>query len=108
LQTSSHPASWSIDGDDGVRDHLDALSSELDVELVAVVRLVPNQLLGKRLQEALYQGVFDELRFMSRTTRNPAGERKTIVVGHCHDLGQSRLAAAVLLLVLAFLLALVA
>src|SRR5205814_5865413 len=74
------------------RNQLDAASSELGIERVAVVRLVPDQLFGERLEEACLQRVVDELRFMSCTTRNPARERKAIAVCHCHDLG--RLAAS--------------
>src|SRR5207245_6445425 len=69
-------------------DHLDTALGQLGVERVAVVGAVPDQLLRKCTDETRFQGVDDELRFMSRTTRNPTGDRKAIAVCHCHDLGR--------------------
>ena len=73
-------------------DHLDAKLCELRIEAVAVVRAVADEAFRKSLQESSVKGVEDELRFASLTRRNPDGDRKTIAVCHCHDLG--RLAAA--------------
>jgi hypothetical protein len=74
------------------RDHLDLARCELAVEAVAIVRLVADEPFRRLFEEVLVEGVDDELAFMSLTTCNPSGERKTITVCHCHDLG--RLAAS--------------
>jgi len=74
------------------RDHLDPKRRELSIESVAVVSLVPDEPLRQGPDEAGLQGVDDVSRFMSLTTRNPQGDRKTMAVRHCHELG--RLAAS--------------
>jgi hypothetical protein len=74
------------------RDHLDALTRQIGVESVAVVGHVADQAFGQRLEESLLKRAQDELCFMTLTTRNPDGDRKTMAVDHCHDLG--RLAAS--------------
>jgi hypothetical protein len=51
------------------RDHLGAHLGELCVERVGVVRLVADELLGQRLDEASLQGFDDELLLISLTTR---------------------------------------
>jgi hypothetical protein len=66
--------------------------ADLRVEFVAVVRFVPNHSLGRFLDEATFERFDGELAFMALTTSNPGGDRKTIAVCHCHDLG--RFAAA--------------
>ncbi len=73
-------------------DHLDAHLFQLGIESVAVVSAVPDEAQRELLQESSAKGVLDERRFSSLTRRNPDGERKTIAVCHCHDLG--RFAAA--------------
>src|SRR5205085_7405831 len=70
------------------RDHVHAVSGEFSVERIAVVRHVADQPVGGGLYEAVSQGVNDELALSSLTTRNPDGDRKTIAVCHCHDLGR--------------------
>ena len=70
------------------RDHFDAHQGEIGVQGVAIVGHVPDKALGKCSQEALLERAFDKLRFMTLTTRNPDGDRKTMAVDHCHDLGR--------------------
>ena len=60
------------------RDHLDAERLQLGVELVAVVRLVADHSLRECVDEAGLDGGSGERRFMSLTTSNPNGERKTM------------------------------
>jgi hypothetical protein len=74
------------------RDHLDSEFAEFGVQTVAVVGTIADEAFRKRLQEPSAERFEDELRFMSLTTRNPDGDRKTMAVCHCHDLG--RLAAS--------------
>ena len=74
------------------RNHLDAHLLELCVEAVTVVGLVADQPLREFPYEPRSERVDDELRLMALTTRNPDGDRKTMAVCHCHDLG--RLAAS--------------
>jgi hypothetical protein len=69
-------------------DHLDAVAAQVVVEFVAVVGAVSDELFGKALYETRGERVVDELRFMPLTTRSPHGDRKTIAVCHCHDLGR--------------------
>ena len=71
---------------------LDAQLLELGVESVAVVRAVADEAQREGFQESSAKRVVDELRFSSLTRRNPDGDRKTMAVCHCHDLG--RFAAA--------------
>ncbi len=73
-------------------DHLYPLCCKLAVEWVAIVGLVADELLRQLIDDTTLQEVVDELRFISLTTRNPAGDRKAVAVCHCHDLG--RFAAA--------------
>jgi hypothetical protein len=74
------------------RDHLDPVAPEVVVEFVAVVGAISDELFGEAFYESRGERVVDELRFMSLTTRSPDGDRKTMTVCHCHDLG--RLAAS--------------
>lgn len=74
------------------RDHLDTELGELRIQRIAIVRTIADEPLRKGLQESSAKGVEDELRFSSLTRRSPDGDRKTMAVCHCHDLG--RLAAA--------------
>ena len=70
------------------RDHFDAHQGEISVERVAVVGHIPDEAIGECPQEALFERPFDKFRFMALTTRNPDGDRNTIAVDHCHDLGR--------------------
>src|SRR3990172_1579712 len=70
------------------RDHLDSpFLFEPLVEAVAVVGFVSDHPLGQVLDETLLQGGLDQFHFMRASTFNPKGERKTLAVRHCHDLG---------------------
>jgi len=73
-------------------DHLDALFCEFSVEWITVVRPVADQALWSFFDETVAERSLDELRFMSLTTSNPHGDRETVAVCHCHELG--RLAAS--------------
>jgi len=70
------------------RNHLDAFGGELGIEWIAVVCGVADELLGQWCNEASVQSLDDELLLISRTTRNPTGDRKTMAVCHRHDLGR--------------------
>jgi hypothetical protein len=73
-------------------NHLNAHGCQLGIEAVAVVGLVADEAFGQRPDKASLQGFGDVSRFMSFTTRNPQGDRKTVAVRHCHEFG--RLAAS--------------
>jgi hypothetical protein len=69
-------------------DQLDAvLLFQLLVERIAVVSPIPDHALGRGRREALLDGGFDELGLMRRSASNPHGDRKTMALRNCHDLG---------------------
>lgn len=74
------------------RDHLDAALLKRRVETVTVVRAVAYEAPRQLGEEGSVKGVEDELGLIALTARNPHGDRKTMTVCHCHDLG--RLAAS--------------
>ena len=61
-------------------DELDPALPQLGVERIAVVGLVTDQESRERFREAGVDGFDDELLLISRTTRNPCGDRKTKAV----------------------------
>jgi len=61
-------------------DQFNALGRKALIERIAVVRLVADQEPRERFREAGVDGFDDELLLMSRTTRNPCGDRKTRAV----------------------------
>lgn len=67
-------------------DHLDAVVLEHEIEFVAVVRLVPDQMLGEISDEVSSERLFNEPDLVRRSTLCVYGERKTSAVCHCHDL----------------------
>jgi len=69
-------------------DHVYAPLGKLSVERIAVIRPVTDETFRQRLHESGSEGVEDERSFMALTTRNPDGDRKTVAVCHCHDLGR--------------------
>src|SRR5581483_9590947 len=69
-------------------DQLDAkLLAQALVERVTVVRLVTDQPRRRGAAEAGAECGFNQSAVMWRSTRNPEGERKTMAVRNCHDLG---------------------
>jgi hypothetical protein len=64
-----------------------ALFFEALVERVAVVGRVANQAIGRVVEHALVDGGFDEGYLVGRSTCNVNGDRKTMSVCDCHDLG---------------------
>lgn len=73
-------------------NHLDAHLSELGIECVAVICAIADKTFRELFYESRTERIDDELCFMALATRNPDGDRKTMAVCHCHDLG--RLAAS--------------
>src|SRR5512146_1966496 len=70
------------------RDQLDAvLLAQALIQRIAVISLVPNQSRRRGPAEPGPDGLLDESAFMRRSTANPEGERKTMAVRNCHDLG---------------------
>ncbi len=70
------------------RDQFDAvLLAQACVERIAVVGLVPNQSRRRGAAEPGAERLLDQSAFMRRSTANPEGERKTMAVRNCHDLG---------------------
>ncbi len=57
------------------------------VQGVAIVGLVADQAGRRGPAEARAEGLLDQSALMWRSTRNPEGERKTMAVRNCHDLG---------------------
>lgn len=60
---------------------------ECELERLAVVSPVTDQADEATTDESLSDGPEREWRLMSRTTLNPNGDRKTMAVCNCHDLG---------------------
>lgn len=60
---------------------------ECELERLAVVGTVTDQADEATTDESLSDGLEREWRLMSRTTLNPNGDRKTMAVCNCHDLG---------------------
>src|SRR5260370_15593227 len=70
------------------RDQLDAvLLLQSLIQRIAVVGPVADHSLRRRHREALLDGGFDETSFMGRSASNPGGDRKTMALRNCHDLG---------------------
>lgn len=69
-------------------DHLDApLALECFVESIGIVGLVANEIARNCLGETSAQRILDQRHFMRASTSCPKGERNTVAVRHCHDLG---------------------
>jgi hypothetical protein len=66
---------------------LDALLLQFVIQRIAVVGAVTDQPLRRCRRETLLEGGFDEPSFMRRSACNPHGNRKTMAVRNCHDLG---------------------
>lgn len=64
-----------------------AFVAEALVERVAVVGCVADQAVGRVFEHALIDGGFNERYFVGRSTCNVNGDRKTMSVCDCHDLG---------------------
>ena len=69
------------------RDHLDTGLRKFSIQLVGVVGIVTNQTLDWFLHEDLRQRLLHQRHFMRRGALRVNGDRKTMTVGHCHDLG---------------------
>jgi hypothetical protein len=69
-----------------------AVAAKVVVEFVAVVGAVSDKFFREPFYESRGERVVDKLRFMALTARSPHGDRNTMTVCHCHDLG--RFAAA--------------
>ena len=57
------------------------------VQRIGVIGAVADQSWGLFLEETLLERAFDEGDLMRRSTGNANGDRKTMAVGHSHDLG---------------------
>lgn len=64
-----------------------AFTGERLPQRAAVVSPVADQRLGDFVEEAGLEGLVDKSSFMSLTTFNPNGDRKTMTVRDRHDLG---------------------
>src|SRR6185369_17025154 len=70
------------------RNHLRCeLGHHFRIELVTVVSLVADQPLGHIRHKTLLHRLRHQLHFSRRSTGCAHGERKTMAVGHTHDLG---------------------
>lgn len=70
------------------RNQFDAvLLAQTLIQRIAVVSLVPDQSRRCGPAEPGADGLLDQSAFMWRSTANPEGERKTMAVRNCHDLG---------------------
>jgi hypothetical protein len=68
------------------RDQQDAvLFSQALIKRIAVVGAVADHSFGFGLRETLFDGGFDEFRFMRRSAGDAAGDRKTMAVCDRHD-----------------------
>ena len=68
-------------------NQLDALLLQFVIQRIAVVSPVADQPLRRRRRETLLESGFDEPSFMWRSACNPHGDRKTMAVRNCQDLG---------------------
>lgn len=68
-------------------NQLDSVFGKLIVQSVAVIPLVGNQSFRLLGHEAVFDRNGNEFLLMWRSTRNPQGDRKTMAVCHCHELG---------------------
>jgi len=69
-------------------DQLDSvLLGKKIVQRVAVIPLIGNQSFRLFGHEAVLECSLDQLLLMRRSARNPEGDRKTMAVGNCHELG---------------------
>lgn len=68
-------------------DQLDSLLGKLIVQSITVIPLIGNQSLRLLGYEAVLDRNRNELLLMWRSTRNPKGDRKTMAVCDCHELG---------------------
>lgn len=69
------------------RDQLDSLLGKLIVHSVTVIPLVGNQPFRLLGHEAVLDRNRNQLLLMRRSARNPKGDRKTMAVCDCHELG---------------------
>src|ERR1700677_4254823 len=70
------------------RNHFRAeVLQQLFIQMVAVIRFVPDQTLRHLGHETLFQRLFHQCHFSRRSAFRPQGERKTMAVGNAHDLG---------------------
>jgi len=63
------------------------LVRKLLVERIAVVSFVPDEPLRITRNPETIEGVFDQSHFSRRSAFCPSGDRKTIAVNDCRDLG---------------------
>src|SRR5215470_827312 len=68
-------------------DYGDTGLGEFLIQLVRIVGVVADQSLDRLGDEALCQRLVDQRYFMRRSTFRANGDRKTVAVRHCHDLG---------------------
>lgn len=64
-----------------------ALGEEPRIERIRVICAIADQSVRRSPDEELVKGLLDEGDFVRGSTCNAYGERKTIAVCHCHDLG---------------------
>ena len=69
------------------RDQPDAASPQAVIQRITVVGQVADHALRPFSSEPLLQRGLDQLGFMRRSACNPHGDRKTMAVRDCHDLG---------------------
>ena len=58
----------------------------LAVQGIVVVGLIPDQSRRKFVEEAVPEGLFDELAFVRRSSLDTDGKRKTVASGDSHEL----------------------
>ncbi len=68
-------------------DQFDSLLGKLIVQSITVISLVGNQSFRLLCHKAVLDRNRNELLLMWRSTRNPQGDRKTMAVCDCHELG---------------------
>lgn len=68
-------------------DHLNPSPFQFRVQLIAVVSLVANQPLRLEFKEPTIKSLFDKSYFVRGSTFDMYGDRKTMAVCDCHDLG---------------------
>src|SRR5271169_158805 len=69
------------------RDQLDPALPQLIIQGIAVIGAIADHPLRWGGGEALLEGGCDEPSLMRRSACNPHGDRKTMAVRNCHDLG---------------------
>jgi hypothetical protein len=69
------------------RDYFDSVLPQFGIQLVRIISIVTDQILGSFRDGHLDQSRVDKLHLMRRRTFNTKANRQTVAICHSHDLG---------------------